>query len=156
MKNIELLPVNTAAKERLREFSQQYKRFAKLHIEVLNVDNNAIAVRAYQTEAVKGRYLTASEIVERVKKMFDGEIPEEYKVHVRPVVFNTSEMSGITPEYINGKLEQMKLQPKHLVQYLGIDKATISVILSGEKPLTKWQKAAFYYFFRNFSLTVGN
>lgn len=151
MKNLETLKLDAVHKERINEFAKQYARFAKLQMEVVGSDDKSITVKAFQTEPVNGKYLSQAEIIDRVKKMFDGEISEGIKVHVRPVVFNTTELSNISADYINSKLAQMKLQPKHLVQYLGIDKSTISVILSGEKALTKWQKAAFYYFFRNFS-----
>lgn len=148
MKNIGLLPVTDEAKNRLNEFALQYKRFAKIYVEVVSFENDRIIVRVEQKEQVNGKQLSKNDLTERVKDMFKDEIPANWKLTVSAVDFDRKDIDTVSDEWINKKMDQFNLKAKHLVGYTGIDKATISLILSGEKQLTKWQKVAFYYFFK--------
>jgi hypothetical protein len=47
---------------------------------------------------------------------------------------------------------KIRLKAKHLSNYTGIDKCTVSSILSGDKELTKWHKVALYYFFKYYEV----
>lgn len=47
---------------------------------------------------------------------------------------------------------KLGLKAKHLSNYTGIDKCTVSSILSGDKDLTKWHKVALYYFFKYYEV----
>ena len=42
-------------------------------------------------------------------------------------------------------MEKLGLKNKHVSNYTGIDKCTVSTLLSGDKELTKWHKVAMYY-----------
>lgn len=52
-------------------------------------------------------------------------------------------------EWIRSEMDQTGIEPKDLCLLLGIDKSTISILLNGDRLLTKWQKACFYYFFKS-------
>jgi hypothetical protein len=60
------------------------------------------------------------------------------------------DIESISSEWINRRMKNLGLKGKHISNRIGIDKSTISSILTGEKELTKWHKAAFYYFFKYF------
>jgi len=45
-------------------------------------------------------------------------------------------------------MKHLGMKPKHISSYTGIDRSTVSSILTGEKELTKWHKAAMYYMFK--------
>ena len=55
----------------------------------------------------------------------------------------------ITPAYIRKAMASLGITAQDIVEDSGIDKASLSVLLSGKKPLTKWHKFAFYYYFRS-------
>ena len=85
--------------------------------------------------------------------MFKGEIPDDWKLTVSAVNFDRKDIDSITPEWIKRRMECLKLKNKHLSNYTGIDKCTVSLLLSGDKELTKWHKVALYYFFKFYEVS---
>ena len=149
MKNIDLLPISAESKKRLNEFALQYKRFARIVVDVVSFEANRLIVRVEQKECVNGsKQLTKPELEQRVKDMFANEIPLDWKLTISAVDFDRSDIDNVTPEWLEGKMEKLNIKAKHISTYTGIDKSTLSSILSGAKELTKWQKVAFYYFFK--------
>ena len=95
MKNIELLPISEEAKKRLNEFATQYKRYAQVLVEVVSFNEGRLIVRVEQKELVNGKMLTKKELVDRVRKMFEGEIPADWKLTVSAVDFDRKAIEGI-------------------------------------------------------------
>ena len=156
MKGIDLLPISAESANRLREIALQYKRFAKIYIEIISFSDNRVIVRVEQKEFVNKKHLTKPELVERVREMFSGETPSEWKLTVSAVDFDRSDIESIDSAWISRRMEKLNLKAKHLSTHTGIDKSTISVILSDSKELTKWHKVALYYFFKYYELSNFN
>lgn len=147
MKNIELLPLSLEAKKRLNEFALQYKRFASIVVEIVSFSDNRLIVRVEQKE-VDNEQLTKPELEKRVKDMFTGEIPAEWKLTVSAVDFDRIDIDAVSVEWITSNMERLNIKAKNLSTYTGIDKSTLSILLNENRELTKWQKVAFYYFFK--------
>lgn len=152
MKNIELLPVSGEVKKRLSEFALQYKRYAHVIVEIVSFNEGRLIVRAEQKDLVNGKMLTKKELVDRVRKMFSGEIPEEWKLTVSAVDFDRKDIEDINSDWIKKRMDRLMLKAKHVCTHTGIDKSTLSQILNEEKPLTKWHKIALYYFFKYYEV----
>ena len=150
MENLDLIPTNKDSLKRIREMINQYKRFGKIDIRVIDVNPGEIIVKATQESLINDRVLTKKELIERAKELFKGEIPDDIKVHVRPVVYPV--FNDIDRHYISNKMDEFGLKAKYLCRLLGIDKTSISRILNGTQPMTKWHKAAFYYLFQILSI----
>ena len=131
MKNLDLLPLSAESKKRIDEFAKQYQRYGHISIEVVSYSDGRLIVRAEQKDLVNDKFLTKKELTERVREMFKGEIPDEW---------------------IKKRMEKLGLKSKHLSNYTGIDKCTVSSLLSGDKELTKWHKVALYYFFKYYEV----
>jgi hypothetical protein len=153
MKNIDLLPISEEAKKRLNEFALQYRKFAKVFIEIVSFSNNWLIVRVEQKELVNGKQLTRAELINRASELFKGEIPEEWKVSISAADFDRKDIDNVNAEWINKKLEKLNLKAKHISSHTGIDKSSLSLLLSGTRELTKWHKVAFYYFFKYMELS---
>ena len=147
MKNIELLPISSEAKKRLSEFALQHKQLANIVVEIVSFDDNRLIVRVEQKE-IDGKQLAKQELETRVRAMFLGEIPEEWRLTISAVDFDRKDIDAINVEWITTNMERFKLKAKHLSTYTGIDKSTLSILLNENRELTKWQKVAFYYFFK--------
>lgn len=147
MKNIELLPLSGEAKKRLNEFALQYKKFASIVVEIVSFSDNRLIVRVEQKE-VGEKQLTKAELEKRVKDMFAGEIPSEWKLTVSAVDFDRIDIDAVSVEWITSNMERLNIKAKNLSTYTGIDKSTLSILLNENRELTKWQKVAFYYFFK--------
>lgn len=152
MKNLDLLPLTAEVKKRLEEFAKQYHRMAHIVVEIVSYEEGRLIVRAEQKDLVNGKFLSKKELTERVRDMFKGEIPEEWKLTVSAVNFDRKDIDNITVAWLKSRMEKLSIKAKHLSNYTGIDKCTLSSILSGDKDLTKWHKVAFYYFFKYYEV----
>lgn len=148
MKGIELLSFLTKEqKELLLTSEQNYKRFARIYFSVIQATESEIIVKVWQDENEAGKYLSAKELIDRVKEMFNGILPENVKLHVRPIPFKEDTLEKVDIEYVEKQMEKHNLQAKDLVKLLNIDKGTLSRTLSSEE-MTKSSKAMFYYLFK--------
>ena len=110
---------------------------AHVIIEVVSFSEDRLIVRAEQKDLVNSRFLSKKELNERVREMFKGEIPENWKLAVSAVNFDRKDIDSITIDWIRRRMEKLGLKAKHLSNYTGIDKCTVSSMLSGDKDLTK-------------------
>ena len=152
MKNLELLPLPAESKKRIDEFARQYQRMGHISIEVVSYNEGRLIVRAEQKDLVNDKFLSKKELTERIRDMFKGEIPDDWKLTVSAVNFDRKDIDGITIDWIKRRMERLGLKSKHLSYYTGIDKCTVSSLLSGDKELTKWHKVALYYFFKYYEV----
>lgn len=152
MKQIDLLPLSAEKKKRLSTFAALYKKNAHIIIEVVSFENERLIVRAEQKDFVNGKKLNKKELSERVRDMFRGEIPDEWKLTVSAVDFDRKDIDAINAGWINEKMAKLGLKNKTVSSHTGIDKCTLSSIINGEKDLTKWHKVAFYYFFKYYEV----
>lgn len=153
MKNLDLLPLTAESKKRIAEFARQYQRYGHIIIEIVSYSEGRLIVRAEQKDLVNDKFLTKKELTERVREMFKGEIPDDWKLTVSAVNFDRKDIDNITLDWVKQRMEKLGLKNKHLSNYTGIDKCTISSMLSGDRELTKWHKVAFYYFFKYHEVT---
>lgn len=152
MKGLELLAFLTKVqKERIELSEQNYKRFARVYFSIVSANNAEIIVKVWQQGNVTGRYLSAKELIDRAKEVFEGCIPEGVKLHVRPIPYKEEPLASVDAYYVAKKMEEYNIQPKDLVKLLNIDKSTISRTLSAEE-MTKSSKAMFYYLFKYLEL----
>lgn len=154
MKNIELLPIDDAAKKRLTSFAAQYRKNARIYVEIVSFKDGRLIVRAEQKEAVNGLILTKSELSKRIREMFAGEVPADWKITVSAVNFDRRDIASVNAEWINNNMKRLGLKSKDIVNHLGLDKSETSLILSGERNLSKTGKAAFYYFIKYYEMTT--
>jgi transcriptional regulator with XRE-family HTH domain len=82
-------------------------------------------------------------------------IPEDFKLHIRPIPFKSDDLTKFNTEKIQKEMENLGLRPKDLVKLLCIDKSTISQILSSDRNLSRPSKAMFYYLFKYLKAKVN-
>ena len=152
IKGLEKLKLTADQRKLLDTSELQYRRFARIYFEILDVTDTKVIVKVWQMENQTGEYLCANELTSRAKDVFEAVVHDGIVVHVRPIPFNPDDIRKMDLEVINQQLVKLGLQAKDLVKLLDIDKSSISLILSGQRELTKWHKAAFYYLFKDISL----
>lgn len=152
MKNLDLLPVSEESKKLIANSALMYRRYAHVIIEVVSFNDNRLIVRAEQKDMVNDKHLTKKELTERVREIFTGNIPEDWKLTVSAVDFDRKDIDAISVDWLKKRMEKLGLKNKHISNHTGIDKCTVSSIISGDKELTKWHKIAFYYFFKYYEV----
>ncbi|GHU96205.1 hypothetical protein FACS1894156_6990 [Bacteroidia bacterium] len=141
------LPLPTEKVKRLENFARMYK-FGGIVIEPISFVDNRLIVRAEQKDVESSKILSKSDLEERARDVFLGEIPEDWKLTISAVNYSRTDIENVTPMWINTTMSKYGIKPKHITTYTGIDKSTVSTLLNGEKELTKWHKTAFYYLFK--------
>lgn len=152
MKNLDLLPVSEESKKLIANSALMYRRYAHVIIEVVSFNDNRLIVRAEQKDMVNDKHLTKKELTERVREIFTGNISEDWKLTVSAVDFDRKDIDAISVDWLKKRMEKLGLKNKHISNHTGIDKCTVSSIISGDKELTKWHKIAFYYFFKYYEV----
>ena len=156
MKGIEFLPFLTEEqRKRLEKSEVSYKRHARIYFQVLSYSTEELCVKVWQMENPLNKYLSSKELVDRTKGVFAGIIPSETKLHVRPIVYKKDDLEKFSIRDVNSKMEELGLRAKDLVKLLDIDKSSLSLILKGERELTKPGKAMLYYLFKYLETNPG-
>jgi hypothetical protein len=149
IKGIEKLQLTSEQKQRLELSERNYKRFGRIYFQVIACENGTLTVKVWQQENVAEKYLSTTELVNRARGVFGPVVPEGTVIHVRPIALKRDELKSFSVIDIEAKMRQYGLQPKDLVKLLDIDKSSLSLMLNGERELTKSGKAMFYYLFKN-------
>lgn len=154
MKNLELLPLSAEAKKRIATFARMYRQSARIAVEVVSFDGSRLIVRIEQKERINDKVLSKTDLEQRARQMFEGEIPPEWRLTVSAVNFDRTDIDRVDAEWVCAQMDRLGLKQKHLSTYTGIDKSTISTLLSEARPLTKWQRVAFYYLFKGVEFSM--
>ena len=117
MKNLDLLPLSAESKKRIDEFAKQYQRYGHISIEVVSYSDGRLIVRAEQKDLVNDKFLTKKELTERVREMFKGEIPDDWKLTVSAVNFDRKDIDGITVDWVKKRMEKLGLKSKQLYRH---------------------------------------
>ena len=120
---------------------------AHIVVEIVSYSDKRLIVRIEQKDMVGNILLTKKELMEGAREMFKGEIPDDWKLTISAVNFDRKDIDNLTIKSIKSKMERLGLRSKHLSNYTGIDKWTLSFLFAGDKELPKWHKVAFFYFY---------
>lgn len=104
-------------------------------------------VKVWQNENKAANYLSEKELFNRTKDVFKDFLPEDVKLHVRPVPYEKDRLLNLTIDDVKQTMEDLGLQQKDLVKLLNMDKTSISRLFNEIHPLTNIQKAMFFYLF---------
>jgi antitoxin component HigA of HigAB toxin-antitoxin module len=146
MRNLNLLPVSDAVKSDIRLMRDKLAAYAGIHVDILEFTAEGIVrLRVEQKELRNGYILNQAELVGRAAAVLSP-LENAFRIHYVALTYNP-DLNEIDASWINSRMEEFKLSRKDLLKQMGLDASTLSVLLSGEKNLTRFQKAAFYYYF---------
>jgi len=111
-----------------------------IEIEVLDEKT----VKITQSRLLNGFILNQKQLVERAKEIF----PEH---NIVPVV-HSIDVDLIDLEWIEARMKEFGIKRNDLIKQLAIDKSTLSSMFSGDRGLTKSQRAAFFFYFLTYEL----
>ena len=106
---------------------------AHIVVEIVSYSDKRLIVRIEQKDMVGNILLTKKELMEGAREMFKGEIPDDWKLTISAVNFDRKDIDNLTIKSIKSKMERLGLRSKHLSNYTGIDKWTLSFLFAGDK-----------------------
>lgn len=150
MKNIALLPVDEEIKSKIRLLADKLSAIAGITTDILSVENKTVRVRIEQKELRNGFILNQAQLVVRGAIVL-APLENKYKIHYVPLTFSP-DFGDINYQWINDRMHEFKVSRNDIIKQLAIDKSTLSLMLSGERPLTRFTRAAFWYYFLQFEI----
>lgn len=147
MKGIEKLSfITDEQKELLIQSAIQYKRFARIYIEVVDLEERLLTIKIRQMESHTDKYLSAKDLKKRAVEVFEGIVSTGYELNIIAVPLKP--ISEVNLAYINQKKEELGLSDVDLSRLLNIRPENISRLMNSKRGLTKLGEAAFYYLFK--------
>jgi len=150
MQNLDLLPVDKSVKDDIRMFRDKLLAYAGIKVDILSFEDEVIRVRVEQAELKNNYMLNQAQLVGRAATVF-APLENRYRIHYVALTYQP-DLAEIDYNWINESLSRFKISRNDLIKQMGIDKSTLSELLSGNRNLTKFQKAAFFYYFMTYQL----
>lgn len=116
--------------------------YKRLGIEIEPIDNDSVKIT--QKRLINGYILNQKQLIDRAKEVYPDKkiIPVAYSLDV----------NGITVEWIENKMKEFGIKRNDLIKQLAIDKSSLSLIMSGNRELSKPMRATFFYYFLTYEL----
>lgn len=121
---------------------QSITNYKRMGIEIQG--GNGMPVIVKQTHLINGYILNQKQLIERAREVFPDDI-------IKPVVFSL-DVDSINLEWIEARMDEFSIKRNDLIKQLAIDKSSLSLILSGQRELSKPMRATFFYYFLTFEL----
>ncbi len=146
---IKELPIESELQEKIQILIDKQLAYIGIKIEILDMKDKIITVRSEQVQLKNNFILSQKQIIERVKPVFD--LLKGYVIRYRAISYNPK-FNKLDHNWIIDKMREFNLSRNDIIKQMSLDKSTLSLLLSGNKILTRFQKAAFYYYFMTFVL----
>lgn len=154
-KEIEVLSwfVNEEPAKELIQRRDKIAAVTGVHISILEFDLDAkkIKFRVEQKKLINNWILSQYQLVTRVKELFKGVIPGDYKTFYSVLTFNPN-LDEIDFDWVASRMSEFGITNADIIKHLNIDKSTLSLMQNRERGLTKSQKSAFMYYFMVFEI----
>lgn len=122
-----------------------HRRYSNITFKVVKYEPDKLIVRTTQEKTHADNYADHKRLIDLTRELFDDFF--DGALHVDAVPYSPAPPDIVTPEWISWQMQKHKVRTKDLVSDLGIEKSNISAIINGNRELSKFAKAAFYYFF---------
>lgn len=123
----------------MKDRVSNYNRLG-INMEVLENDT----VKVSQSRLINGYILNQKQLIERGKEVFPNK-------KIIPVVYSL-DVGSIDIGWIKKRMDEFGIKRNDLIKQLAIDKSSLSLILSGERELSKPMRATFFYYFLTYEL----
>jgi len=154
--NIQKLSEILAESELLRldAGALQHKRFSNIVFDIIAVDNNVIIIITKQGRNLSGNLADDETLTTRTVELFQPFLPSfNLDVHVSPKLIPPIE--DVDDAWIRENMNATGKQIKDIVSDTGLNKSYLSAIVNGHKPLSRINKAFFYYYFQSKQLQLA-
>lgn len=152
MKNINLLPIDSKTREMLNLRADKLAANTGIVIDILDVSEDVCRLRIEHKVWRNTKLFNQKELASRGHELFEP-INKLLKLKFHYVTLTyMPEVSVVNAEWIKQNMDLYGLKNSDIEKQTGLDKSTVSTLLSEGRELTKSQKFAFYYYFKVFDI----
>ncbi len=157
MENLNLIEgLDSSIIDVIERTDKAYRRREKVATDVMVYDphEKILIVMVKQFKKPTDTVFTKEELFKMGEAVF-SHLPEGYRIHYRARVWTGDGLEAVTAEYVRSEMKKYSLFQDDLADELGIDKHVLSKLMDGHVEFTRWQKAAFFYYFKWYSFKRG-
>ena len=134
--------MQTTALELTTQQKRSISNYRRMGIDIYLTDSNTVQIT--QSKLFNGYLLNQKQLIDRAKEIF----PDQ---KVKPSVYSV-DVTNIDIDWVRKKMDEFGIKRKDIIKQLAIDKSTLSSMFSGDRGLTKSQRAAFFFYFLTYEL----
>ena len=150
IKNIHLLTwLDEATLLRMEQAALAHQRFSAIQFKVVEVTADTVTIMTTQGKSFHENQTDAKRLVEITKEVFAPYL-FDMKLHVGTIPYVPSPVEVVTSEWITQQMSRYKVALKQLAADTGINKSSLSSVITGDKPLSDPMRAMFYYYLKGF------
>lgn len=155
MKNITLLPIDAQNRDKLNMRADKLAANTGVVIDILEVSQDTIRLRIEHKVWRNTKLFNQKELAAKGRELFESlNSLLNLKLHYVTLTYNP-EVSVVNADWIKHNMELYGLKNSDIEKQTGLDKSTISILLSEGRGLTKSQQVAFYYYFKVFEINAS-
>lgn len=148
IKNINYLTwLEESEKLRLEQSALAHQRFSNITFKIIAVNENDVTIAIFQGKSFQENHFDIKRLVEIAKENFTPFIVNK-KILVQPSPYKPSPVEVVNSEWITAQMSRYHIALKQLAIDTGINKSSLSSVITGQKPLSDPMRAMFYYFFK--------
>ncbi|MBB6003944.1 hypothetical protein [Arcicella rosea] len=138
--------LNDGQKQSLEVKAQAHLRYSNISFTVMKVTDTELIIQTAQLKHLSENYADMEKLVKVTESVFSPMLyGRKLKVGAKPYVPAPADI--VTFDWIKKEMAQQQLKAVELETALGIDKSTLSLLISGKRDMTRAMKSMFYYFF---------
>jgi hypothetical protein len=148
IKNIHLMTwLDEASLLRLEQAALAHQRFSNITFKIISAKENILTVQVAQSKSFQENHFDAKRLVEITKELF-AKYHNEMTLHIGALPYVASPVEIVTSEWVTQEMSRHKIALKQLAIDTGINKSSLSSVITGDKPLSDPMRAMFYYYFK--------
>lgn len=151
IKNIHLLELLGNDLKKLEYGASLHLRMSNISFKILEVTENAIALRVSQGKHLSENYADKKALVDLARELFQKFFPDK-KIHPQAIAYEANPITQITAKWVKQKMESLDLGVNDIVKDTGVDKTNISAWANGTRPMSQPVKAMFYHYLNSVQL----
>lgn len=125
-----------------------HQRFSRITFKIMSVKDGVVTVLTTQGKSPQDNHVDAKRLVEITKELF-AERCNGMVLHVGTVPYVASPTEVVSTDWLRQQMSRHKLALKAMAADTGINKSSLSSVITGDKPLSDPMRAMFYYYFRH-------
>lgn len=134
-----------------RNLMKNFIGFSGIRITVLEVhkESKEIIILIQQEHKLIDKIFDRKGLIGLAQPFIDQLKIDNWRIHVRTKEYEGDFLEVVDSSFIVEKMKLNNISQKEVAFALGIDKYVVSKLINNKLALTRWHKAAFYYYFKS-------
>jgi hypothetical protein len=146
MRNIELLELSEESADAIVKKMRKYTNIYGLLFKIFSASEDELAVSVSQINPDSKKLFDRDELIEIAHDVFDESLLPTQHLKVACNTIEAAPTKGVDPEWIKRRMYQTSTKLKQMARDFGFPKNGMDDYLNGTRPLSKVEKALFFYY----------